>query len=180
MERLTELYKQMEEECDGDGLILDTDFVECVEKEDVKMQLALMGVHYTDGMNFFRLLDVNADKWLGIDEFVMGCMRLKAGALLIDSTVLIQDTKQMLKTKSLEQKTAMQAMNGNLQGISEKLEKMQQRARSHPMPAGPPSDPPESEPKRRDPVPDRGRELELSRYLSHTISETSLHHHLCQ
>jgi len=129
MDRLTQLYKTMENFCESDGVILDTDFVDCVEQDEFKIQLGLMGVHYTDGMNFFRLLDVNGDRWLGIDEFVMGCLRLKAGALLIDSTVLIQDTKQLLKVRSLEQKHALQDLKGKLQGISDKLEKMEERTR---------------------------------------------------
>ena len=36
------------------------------------MQFALLGLHFGDGVNFFRLLDVDGNRLLRIDEFVMG------------------------------------------------------------------------------------------------------------
>eukprot|EP00450_Noctiluca_scintillans_P004626 CAMPEP_0194495434 /NCGR_PEP_ID=MMETSP0253-20130528/13033_1 /TAXON_ID=2966 /ORGANISM="Noctiluca scintillans" /LENGTH=155 /DNA_ID=CAMNT_0039336689 /DNA_START=9 /DNA_END=473 /DNA_ORIENTATION=- len=77
LERLTDIFETMQSNPDGSGEISYKSFIEQVEREEMKMQFALLGLYYTDGFNFFRLLDIDAKKSLGIDQFVMGCLRLK-------------------------------------------------------------------------------------------------------
>merc|ERR1719284_1236640 len=97
LRRLTTIYDEMVSLEGAEDILSDKQFVEQVESQQVKMQLSLMGLYYTDGLNFFKLLDAYGNGWLTVDEFVMGCLRLKGGALQIDSTVLIRETKDLVK-----------------------------------------------------------------------------------
>jgi len=97
LRRLTTIYDEMVSLEGAEDILSDKQFVEQVESQQVKMQLSLMGLYYTDGLNFFKLLDADGNGWLTVDEFVMGCLRLKGGALQIDSTVLIRETKDLVK-----------------------------------------------------------------------------------
>jgi len=119
LERLTVLFHDLQR----GGTVLDTEFVSQVEEYDVKMQFALLGLHFTDGRNFFKLLDVDRNGSLAIDEFVMGCLRLKGGALLIDSNVLIQETKSMLQVTASENRKALASLARVVKDLREKVGK---------------------------------------------------------
>lgn len=120
VERLSRMFSQMESEY-GTGFIVDTDFVEQVERDDVKMQLALLGVYFSDGQSFFKLLDVEGNRSVSIDQFVMGCLCLKGGALLIDSNVMIKETKMLLNKTSREHRKAIESLSNNIKRVSEKV-----------------------------------------------------------
>jgi len=113
LERLTVLFHDLQR----GGTVHGPDFVSRAEDDKVKMQFALVGLHFTDGNNFFKLLDVDRNGALSIDEFVMGCLRIKGGALLIDSNVLIQETKSIVS----EQKKALTSISRMVKDIREKL-----------------------------------------------------------
>jgi len=112
LQTLTSIFREMESQNPNGGVILEKDFVQQVESEEVKMQFALMGVHFTDGLNFFKFLDVDGNKELAMEEFVMGCLRLKSGALLIDSNVLIQETKALVKSTARSNLKVMASLLG--------------------------------------------------------------------
>lgn len=124
LERLTGIFGNMEKQY-GTQQISERDFVEQVEREEVKMQLNVLGLHYTDGRNFFRLLDVDGSRWLGVDEFVMGCLSLKGGALLIDSNVLIQDTRSMVTTMARSTKNAMEVITTSVKMLCDKVAELE-------------------------------------------------------
>jgi len=124
LERLTGIFGNMEK-LYGTQQISERDFVEQVEREEVKMQLSVLGLHYTDGRNFFRLLDVDGSRWLGVDEFVMGCLSLKGGALLIDSNVLIQDTRSMVTTMARSTKNAMEVITTSVKMLCDKVAELE-------------------------------------------------------
>eukprot|EP00450_Noctiluca_scintillans_P009222 CAMPEP_0194497182 /NCGR_PEP_ID=MMETSP0253-20130528/14207_1 /TAXON_ID=2966 /ORGANISM="Noctiluca scintillans" /LENGTH=290 /DNA_ID=CAMNT_0039338661 /DNA_START=124 /DNA_END=994 /DNA_ORIENTATION=+ len=121
LERLTAIFDKIESEGTGTGEISDRLFVEQVEREEMKMQFALLGLYYTDGLNFFRLLDVDANKSVGIDQFVMGCLRLKGGSLLIDTNILIEDTRALVLTTSRAHQNAIDSIGKELKGVCDKL-----------------------------------------------------------
>lgn len=93
--RLTEIFKAMDVDCVG--TITSQEFVAELERNNMKMVLSLIGLHFTDPFTLFRLLDVDGSNELGIDEFVMGCLRLKGGAILVDMDVVIKETKREVK-----------------------------------------------------------------------------------
>ena len=121
--RLTAIFGKFEEKCGTDS-ILGKDFVEHVERQEVKMQFALLGLHYSDGLNFFKLLDVDGNSRLSIEEFVMGCLRLKGGGLLIDSYVLIQETKELVMSTSRANKKAIAAIANTVKDMLDEVELM--------------------------------------------------------
>merc|ERR1712136_540224 len=121
LERLTGLFEKLLSAGTGSGEISDRLFVEQVEQEEMKMQFALLGLYYTDGLNFFRLLDIDAKKSLGIDQFVMGCLRLKGGALLIDNNVLVEDTKRLVESMGRANNKAIDAIAHQLRQVHDKL-----------------------------------------------------------
>merc|ERR1712136_450074 len=48
-----------------------------VDQDHVKIILSVLGLQITDAIALFKILDVDGSKEVEIDEFVMGCMRLK-------------------------------------------------------------------------------------------------------
>jgi len=118
--RLTAIFGKFEVKFGTDS-IMGKDFVEHVERQDVKMQFALLGLHYTDGLNFFKLLDIDGNSRLSIEEFVMGCLRLKGGGLLIDSNVLIQETKELVMTTARANKKAIAAIASTVKDMLDRF-----------------------------------------------------------
>merc|ERR1719434_516331 len=121
LERLTAIFEKIVSAGTGFAEIPARLFVEQVEQEEIKMQFALLGLYYTDGFNFFKLLDIDANKSLGIDQFVMGCLRLKGGALLIDTNILLEDTKALVSTTSRAHKKAIETIATQVKNVSDKL-----------------------------------------------------------
>jgi len=123
LERLTAIFEKMETE--GSGEISDTSFIQQVEREELKMQFALLGLYYSDGINFFRLLDIDSNKSIGIDQFVMGCLRLKGGALLIDTNVLLEDTRALVATTGRANKKAIDIIGHQLKTVCDKFTQLE-------------------------------------------------------
>jgi len=121
LERLTAIFEKIVSAGTGFAEIPARLFVEQVEQEEIKMQFALLGLYYTDGFNFFRLLDIDAKKSLGIDQFVMGCLRLKGGALLIDNNILVEDTKTLVLSMGRSHNKAIDAIAHQLRQVHDKL-----------------------------------------------------------
>merc|ERR1712136_167284 len=121
LERLTAIFEKIVSAGTGFAEIPARLFVEQVEQEEIKMQFALLGLYYTDGFNFFRLLDIDAKKSLGIDQFVMGCLRLKGGALLIDNNILVEDTKALVLSMGRSHNKAIDAIAHQLRQVHDKL-----------------------------------------------------------
>uniref|UniRef100_A0A7S1AIG3 Uncharacterized protein n=1 Tax=Noctiluca scintillans TaxID=2966 RepID=A0A7S1AIG3_NOCSC len=72
-------------------------FLRHMENEEMKVQLSLIGLHFCDGVALFRYLDVYHNDYLTIDQFVMGCLRLKGEAILIDMDVEIKQTREVVR-----------------------------------------------------------------------------------
>jgi len=119
MEKLQAIFWAIQK--DGNNDITIKEFVKEVERDDVKMQFALLGMHFTDGHTFFKLLDVDENGSLAIDEFVMGCVRLKGGALLIDSNVKIQETKALVTHTARANRKALMAIASGVRELQHKL-----------------------------------------------------------
>lgn len=115
LERLTRIFQDM---CpDASGIVRETDFVSHVERDEMRMVFSLIGLQFTDGVTLFKLLDVDGNMQLGIDEFVMGCLRLKGGAVQIDNHVLIRDIKQLLRDSNQKQRKSVSALAQGVRDI---------------------------------------------------------------
>mmetsp|Transcript_118861 Transcript_118861/g.222189 ORF Transcript_118861/g.222189 Transcript_118861/m.222189 type:complete len:91 (-) Transcript_118861:130-402(-) len=51
-------------------------------------------------MGLFKLLDIDGSGAVGIEEFVIGCMRLKGSAKSIDLATLMYENKRMVEQAS--------------------------------------------------------------------------------
>ena len=120
LESLTAIFEKIKSEEYDEGLIPERFFIEQVEREETKMQFVLIGLYYTDGLNFFRFLDIEFNHTLSIDQFVMGCLRLKSGALF-----LLEDTRTLVVSAGRANKHAMNAIVNQLQDVHEKLDKLE-------------------------------------------------------
>jgi len=94
LRRLIHIFQDMEKDR-RDQVNLDA-FVRYMESPEMRMQLSLLGLHFCDGVALFRFLDVDRTSSLTIDQFVMGCLRLKGEAILIDMDVEIKQARDML------------------------------------------------------------------------------------
>jgi len=124
VERLTAIFQEVENGAGSmvSGVISQRHFVLQMEREDVKMQLALLGFYFSDGLNFFKLLDVDRNGHLAIEEFVMGCLRLKGGALLIDTNVLVQETRKQIQAMANENKRFLEDIVSDIKEFCSKFE----------------------------------------------------------
>jgi len=128
LQRLTAIFAMMESPY-GTGMLTEQCFAEQVEREDVKMQFALLGLYFSQGPHFFRLLDVDGNGELCIDEFVMGCLRLKGGALLIDSNVMIRDTRTLVASTARTNRKVMESLATAMAAVVERLDALQPDSR---------------------------------------------------
>jgi len=110
LQRLTALFQDLDAACSSTGCLSLEEFVTNVEREHVKMQFAFLGLYFGDPFTFFKFLDVDRSGSLGIDEFVIGCLRLKSGAVVLDGSVLIDETKTLLYTTSREHMKAHRSL----------------------------------------------------------------------
>jgi len=122
LEQLTSLFKEMLPT--GEFALSQEAFVKQVDNTEMRVTFALIGVTFTDGPTLFKLLDVNDDGEVGIDEFVVGCLRLKGGAFLMDMSVLVTDTKKLIHSSAKETKAAIGALSLALHSVDLKLERM--------------------------------------------------------
>ena len=75
-------------------------FEEKVTDEAVKAYFESMDLDVWDAWSFFKLLDLDSGGAVEIEEFLMGCLRLRGSARAIDIAKLIHDQAWLLKNQS--------------------------------------------------------------------------------
>merc|ERR1712224_483211 len=85
-----------EADIDGSGTITADELVQHLGNTVVLAHLHTLGLEVHEAVGLFRLLDVDESHEVSIDEFVVGCMRLKGGAKSIDLATLMYENKKML------------------------------------------------------------------------------------
>jgi len=130
LDRLTVIFRQLTIAQSGDVISLSDaghpvmsmhTFVDQVEDDHVKFQLSMLGLHFTDGEAFFKLLDMDGNGELGMDEFVMGCLRLKSGAILIDINVMLEDTRRLVMDLIQENRMSISLVANRVDAICKRL-----------------------------------------------------------
>merc|ERR1712135_197938 len=76
------------------------EFSNQMEREDMKLFCSSIGLYFTNYDCLFKLLDIDGNGLLSIDEFVIGFLRLRGGSILIEMEVSLKETKSMVKTLS--------------------------------------------------------------------------------
>jgi hypothetical protein len=107
---LTEMKGIFEEaDFDGSGTISWKEFKEYLQNKDVRTYLAAQQLEAYDAKQLFNILaDGNAERGLEdeeeevtIENFVMGCQRLKGQAKSVDVITLLQESRAMQKKQRL-------------------------------------------------------------------------------
>jgi len=74
------------------------EFQEGLRRESVRVEFSKVGIEVPDADAFFCLLDTDGSNQLEIDEFVMGCLRLRGTANAVAYESAMQRMEVMLKT----------------------------------------------------------------------------------
>jgi len=93
--RLKKLFREMD--TDGTGCVSIQDFENYLQMNDVRVLFSQIGLEVSDALSFFKILDVDGSNELGLEEFVMGCMRFKGRANRMDLEVMLMDTKKLMR-----------------------------------------------------------------------------------
>ena len=65
-------------------MTMETRFEEKINCPEVREYFESLGLDIWDAWSFFKLLDLDAGGEVEIDEFLMGCLRLRGAARAID------------------------------------------------------------------------------------------------
>jgi len=93
MEGLRELFEEFDE--DESGSISWKEFEKHVVSPEVGAYLRALDLEATQVEGLFKLLDTNKEGTVDIDEFVMGCLRLKGSAKTVDVATIMYEQKKM-------------------------------------------------------------------------------------
>uniref|UniRef100_A0A7R9ZW58 EF-hand domain-containing protein n=1 Tax=Pyrodinium bahamense TaxID=73915 RepID=A0A7R9ZW58_9DINO len=83
-----------EVDIDGEGKITWQKFREYLQNEDVQAYFATQQLDTTDARELFNLLDVGKNEEVGIEEFIMGCKKLRGQAKSSDVATLLRESKR--------------------------------------------------------------------------------------
>lgn len=97
--RLKEMFREIDEDCSG-SISLD-EFMSSLSKAEVRLALEALGVDLANAVRLFETLDVDGDRQLEIDEFVMGCSALCVSAKTLDMEMLKSQNKKIMKKVAL-------------------------------------------------------------------------------
>jgi len=111
-ESLRRLCHQMDE--DASGTITWSEFEEALNKGTVSTHLAAIGLDVHDAEMFFEMLaSISGSDEVNIDDFVLGCMRMKGGATSIDMQMLAYQARLLQRGQGaleVDQKKLLELM----------------------------------------------------------------------
>lgn len=113
IERIQKLFKQVDD--DGSGFITISELEAHLDDESVQAYFSSLDLDPKDAWTLFKLLDVDKGNLVDLEEFIIGCMRLKGDAKSIDIAKLTYETKWMMK-RLLEFMTYVELQFAVLQG----------------------------------------------------------------
>lgn len=97
LEKIKALFSQMA--YNEEGGITFAMFEEKINSAAVKEYFATLGLDVWDAWSFFKLLDADAGGSVEIEEFLMGCLRLRGQATAIDVGKILQDQEFLIKNQ---------------------------------------------------------------------------------
>jgi len=111
---LTSIFKDMS--IRGEW-VAPTEFANQMEREDMKLFCASIGLYFTNYNSLFKLLDVDDNGVLSIDEFVIGFLRLRGGSVMIDMEVTLQETKSLIRAAITESRSTLEELSEHVQTL---------------------------------------------------------------
>jgi len=95
LNQIKELF--VEVDSDNSGTLTWAELNRNLQDQKVMAYFSLLGVDVGEAKGLFQLLDQDESGEVGIDEFIMGCMRLKGTAKSIDLATMLYENKRMTK-----------------------------------------------------------------------------------
>jgi len=95
MDNLKKLFKNVD--TDESGLVTISEFETLLTDDALQAHFAAMEIEFDDAWTLFKLIDKDMTNCIDIDEFVLGCMRLRGAAKGIDVAQLLENSKVLLK-----------------------------------------------------------------------------------
>jgi len=92
LNQIQELFKKID--TDLSNTLTWEELIANLQDERVMTYFALLQIDVSEAKGLFQLLDVNESGEVGIDEFIMGCMRLKGAAKSIDMATMMYENKK--------------------------------------------------------------------------------------
>jgi len=88
----------------SDITFTEREFYKIIVHDRVRAYFAILGLELTHAEGLFKLLDTDRSGRIGLEEFVLGCLRLKGEAKAVDVATLMYENKRLLQ-KSREQQS---------------------------------------------------------------------------
>lgn len=82
---------------DGDNLITDEEFLESLEKQEIRDYISALDVEINDAKEFFSLLDADGSGQVDIIEFVTGMQKFRGEAKSIDIHMMLHENRKLFK-----------------------------------------------------------------------------------
>merc|ERR1712032_1615216 len=95
MDNLRKLFNNVD--TDESGLVTVHEFETLMTNDALQAHFAAMEIEPDDAWTLFKLIDKDKTNCIDIDEFVLGCMRLKGAAKGIDVALLLENNRVLLK-----------------------------------------------------------------------------------
>lgn len=95
VERFADLFGKLDTA--GHGYISKQDFVAGMYDEDVVAYFAALELECVDALALFTMFHYDQKKGIPLEDFVMGCLRLKGGAKSCDMLKLMHESREQLR-----------------------------------------------------------------------------------
>merc|ERR1712187_459058 len=95
LDKIKQLFNKMDSDTSG-GISLE-ELEWCLQDRTVQAYFEYLELDVSDAWTFFKLLDTDGGNSVGLDEFLLGCMRLRGYAKAIDMAALIKETEWLNK-----------------------------------------------------------------------------------
>merc|ERR1719329_295761 len=99
--KLRDLFGEFEEvsgEFERSGCVTEEIFEKLLEHERMRVYFQAMGIEVDEAHGLFQLLDADSKGVVNLDEFVMGCLRLRGDARTVDVVTLMYENKRVISS----------------------------------------------------------------------------------
>ena len=127
LQNLKEFFQQMD--APEHGTITLEDFTTQMERQEVRMNSAMLGLDVSDAVAFFKLLDVDGSVELEIDEFVMGCLHFRGNPSNVNLECSVLEAKQLMVTSLTRPKRLQEKVSFIASVIENILDEIKQGVR---------------------------------------------------
>merc|ERR1719382_46136 len=93
--RAKSLFQEID--CDASGIITIAELEQRLQDPQVRNWLQSLEIDADDAWTLFKLIDTDQSNVIDIEEFVMGCLRLKGTARSIDMQRLLYEQRGLIK-----------------------------------------------------------------------------------